>query len=425
MLFDNKISPKDGFVSRKFKSILIQNQDCGIDFVSASGADSLKAILALYQYIIVHVQPKEEYMLDFSLSEEQQITKDSVARLVKNIVVDKAHDMDETGSIPDKYIQSAWELGISMSMVPEEYGGYEMDYSPMINAIVLEELAYGDMAFAIAATLPSMFIYPLNEMGTIEQKKKYLPMYCKESYTPCSFAVNEPHFGFDLTNMKTGATKNGGNFILNGEKCFVPLAAQSAHIMVAASYDGTNSIFIVDRDNPGLTISEQERNLGLYALQTYEITLTDCEIPDHDRLGGESGCDFDKIIQKTAIAMSAIGTGVGRASFEYARDYAKERVQFGEPIAHKQAIAFLIAEMAYEVDAMRLMTWKAASRLEAGKDIKRESYLAKLFAGETAMKITDHGVQILGGHGYIREHPVERYYRNARGISILNAMAIV
>jgi alkylation response protein AidB-like acyl-CoA dehydrogenase len=123
--------------------------------------------------------------------------------------------------------------------------------------------------------------------------------------------------------------------------------------------------------------------------------------------------------------MSAIGTGVSRASYEYARDYAKERVQFGEPIASRQAIAFMIAEMAYEVDAMRLMTWKAASALEAGRDAKKESYLAKLYAGEMTMKITDYGVQILGGHGYIRENPVERYYRNGRGIAILEGLAMV
>jgi alkylation response protein AidB-like acyl-CoA dehydrogenase len=123
--------------------------------------------------------------------------------------------------------------------------------------------------------------------------------------------------------------------------------------------------------------------------------------------------------------MSAIGTGIARAAYEFALDYAKTRVQWGEPIIHRQSISFMLAEMAYEVDAMRFMTWQAASRLEAGKDAKREAYLAKLYAGEMAMKITDHGVQILGGHGYTREYPVEMYYRNGRGISILEGMAIV
>ncbi len=364
-------------------------------------------------------------MFGFSMSEEQQITKDTVNRLVKDIVIDKAHDMDETGEIPDNSIQAAWELGTSVSMVEEEYGGYGLDYSPVTNAIILEELAYGDMAYAIQAMLPSMFIYPINEMGTDEQKKKYLPPYCREAYVPCTFAINEPHFGSDVYDMKTTAEKKDATYILNGTKCFVPLADDAGHILVAANLEGSNNLFIVAKDNPGMVIGEREKNLGLYALKSHKITFKDCKIPKEDRLGGEESCDFDKIIQKSNIAMSAIATGMSKAAFEYARDYAKERIQFGEPIAHKQSIAFMIAEMAYEVECMRLMTWKAASRLEAGLSIKREAFLAKLYSGEMAMKVADYSVQILGGHGFIREHPVERYYRNSRGIAIIQGMAIV
>ena len=213
--------------------------------------------------------------------------------------------------------------------------------------------------------------------------------------------------------------------MLNGKKCFVPLAKDAGHILVAADAEGKKQIFIVAQDNPGLKIGEREKNLGLYALESYTITLENCEVSADDLVGGEQGCNYDRFLQKTRIAMSAIGTGVSRASFEYARDYAKERVQFGEPIASRQAIAFMIAEMAYEVDAMRLMTWKAASAQESGRDAKRDAYLAKLYAGEMTMKVTDYGVQILGGHGYIRENPVERYYRNGRGIAIIEGLAIV
>ena len=153
------------------------------------------------------------------------------------------------------------------------------------------------------------------------------------------------------------------------------------------------------------------------------MVFENCQIPVKDRLGGENGCDYSRLIQKSRVAMSAIGTGVSRASLDFVKAYARQRVQFGEPIAHKQSIAFMLAEMAYEVDAMRLMTWKAASRLEAGKDAARESYLAKLYAGEMSMKITDHGVQVMGGHGYIRDYPVERYFRNGRGVGILEGIA--
>ncbi len=364
-------------------------------------------------------------MFGFSMSEEQQITKDTVNRLVKDFVIDNAHDMDEKCAIPEDYIQKAWELGTSFSMVSEAYGGYELDYSPVTNAIILEELAYGDMAFAVQTTLPSLFIYPVNEMGTDAQKEKYLPLYCKEEYAPCTLAINEPHFNFNAYNLKTVAEKKKDSYVLNGTKCFVPLAETAQHILVAATIEKENNFFIISKDNPGLTIGEKEKNLGMYALNTYEIVLKDCEIPAEDRLGEANGCDFDSIIQKSNIAISALATGMSKASYEYARDYAKERIQFGEPIAHRQSIAFMIAEMAYEVECMRLMTWKAASRLESGMDICRESYLAKLYAGEMAMKVADYSVQLLGGHGFIREHPVERYYRNARGISILEGIAIV
>jgi alkylation response protein AidB-like acyl-CoA dehydrogenase len=364
-------------------------------------------------------------MFGFSMSKQQKMVKNEVAKLVKDMVVDQAHEMDEEKTIPQDLIQKAWELGASLSGVPEEYGGFGTDDSPVETAIVLEEMAFGDMAFALAVTLPSLFINPIAKMGTQDQKKTYLPLYCKDDYSPCTLALNEPHFAFDAVNLKTSAEKKNGAYVLNGVKCYVPFAEKSAHILVAANLDGQNNLFIVSKDNPGLSVSEREKNLGLYALETHEITLTQCEVPAEDRLGGEAGCDYDAFLQKTRVGMSAIGTGVSRASFEFARDYARDRVQFGEPIAHRQAIAFMIAEMAYEVDAMRLLTWQAASMLESGKRAKREAYLAKLYAGEMTMKITDYGVQILGGHGYIREYPVERFYRNGRGISTLEALAIV
>ncbi len=364
-------------------------------------------------------------MFGFSMSKEQKMIREEVAKLVKDMVTENAHDMDESRSIPAGVIQKAWSLGISVSKVPEAYGGYGMKDSAVETAIILEELAYGDMAFAVAATLPALLNFPVAEMGTEEQKEKYLPLYCGDHYKPAALALNEPHFGFDAVLLKTTAVRKNGGYVLNGRKCFVPSANQSSHILVAAALDGKNQLFIVDGKNPGMIVGDREKNIGLYALETYEITLDQCEIPASDRLGGEKGCNYDGFLQKTRTAMAALATGVARASYEFARDYARERVQFGEPIAYRQSIAFMIAEMAYEVEAMRLMTWKAASRLESGKDAKREAYLARIYTADMAMKIADYGVQILGGHGYVRDYPVERYYRNARGFSVIEGMAVV
>jgi alkylation response protein AidB-like acyl-CoA dehydrogenase len=359
------------------------------------------------------------------MSKEQKMIKNEVAKLVKDLVIENAGEMENKKALPLDSVQKAWELGASVSMVAEDLGGFGMDDSPITTAIILEELAYGDMAFAIAATLPSLLISPIVSMGTEKQKNRYLPLFCAESYPSCTLAINEPHFNFDVMDLQTTAEKKNGTYVLSGAKCFVPRAEDATHIMVAAALDGKGNLFIVDKGTPGLNIGEREKNLGLYALDTFEISLENCEIPAENRLGGDTGCDFNSFVAKTRIGMSAIGTGISRASFEFAMNYAKNRVQFGEPIVHKQSVAFMIAEMAYEVDAMRLMTWQAASRLEASKDAFREAFLAKLYVGEQAMRVTDFGVQLLGGHGYIREYPVERFYRNGRGISILEGMATV
>ena len=364
-------------------------------------------------------------MFSLEMSKEQKMIKKEFAKLVKDLVTENAGEMEDKQLIPLDSVQKAWELGASVSMVAENLGGFGMDDSPITTAIILEELAYGDMAFAIATTLPSLLISPIVSMGTEEQKNKYLPLFCAESYPACTLAINEPHFDFDVMDLQTTAKKKNSAYVLSGAKCFVPRVEDATHIMVAATLEGKGNLFMVDKGTPGLNIGEREKNLGLYALDTFEISLENCEVPAENRLGGNMGCDFSSFVTKARIGMSAIGTGISRASFEFAMNYAKERVQFGEPIVHKQSVAFMIAEMAYEVDAMRLMTWQAASRLEAGKDAFREAFLAKLYVGEQTMRVTDFGVQLLGGHGYIREYPVERFYRNGRGISIIEGMATV
>ncbi len=355
-------------------------------------------------------------------SEEQSVMKETLAKLVQNTIRDNAHDMDEKHSIPQDFIAKFRELGTAQSPIPEELGGFGLPASPIMSAIILEELATGDMGYAIASTLPSLFINPVLEFGTEKQKQTFLPPLASGE-CEATLAINEMHFKFDATSPKTTAEKKSGKYLITGEKCYVPMADRAKYFIVAAQCNGENCLFIAESGMPGLIIGEHEKNLGLNTLPTFRVNFKSCEIPEENKLCGAQG--YDRMLQKTRIAMAALGTGVSRASFEYARNYAKERVQFGEPIASKQSVAFMIAEMAYEVDAMRLMTWKAASAFEAGNDAKRESYLAKLYAGDMTMKITDYGVQVLGGHGYIREHPVERYYRNGRSISCLEGLAIV
>jgi acyl-CoA dehydrogenase len=188
---------------------------------------------------------------------------------------------------------------------------------------------------------------------------------------------------------------------------------------------GTVDAFIVPRGCAGLTVGEREKNMGLKALPTYGLTLKDCAVPADARLGGERAIDFPRLISECKVGLAAMAVGVGRAAFEYARDYALQRRAFGAPIASKQAIAFMLAEMALEVDASRLLVWEAASRLDKSQDALKESYQAKNYAASAVLKIADNAVQILGGHGYIREHPVEMWLRNARGFAALEGLTTV
>jgi alkylation response protein AidB-like acyl-CoA dehydrogenase len=230
--------------------------------------------------------------------------------------------------------------------------------------------------------------------------------------------------------MKTIAQNDGAAFVLSGCKCCVPLAATARTILIYAASDRDAGFvgvdgFMVPRDAPGLIVSDAEKNMGVKALETYELTLTNCRVGAEARLGGDSGINFVRLLSESRVAMAAMAVGVARAAFEYACAYAKERKAFGGPIATKQAVAFMLAEMAIEIDASRLLVWEAASRLDKDDNALKESYLARNYAAQASVMVTDNAVQVLGGHGYIREHPVEMWLRNARGFSMLEGLATV
>jgi acyl-CoA dehydrogenase len=224
--------------------------------------------------------------------------------------------------------------------------------------------------------------------------------------------------------LATRAERAAGDWVLTGEKCLVPLAAEAEVLLIYAAAPDGLAAFVVERGTPGLVIGEREKNMGIRALATYSLRLEGVRVPAAQRLGGE-GVDLRPLVDASRAANAALAVGVARASFDYARDYAKERRAFGVAIAQKQAIAFKLADMATEVDAMRLLTWEAAWRIDRGMPATREAYLARQYAADSSLKITDNGVQILGGHGYIRDHMVELWLRNARGFATLDGLAIV
>ena len=365
-------------------------------------------------------------MVSFEPSEEQQMLVDAVGKYASNDLRTASHEAEESRELPKKLVGKGWELGLLQASIPEWYGGFG-ERSAVTGALAAEELAFGDLAGALAVMTPSLFAVPLLLSGTEEQKKEYLPKVIEGDWRPYTAALIEDAFDFDANALRSHAELINGEYILNGEKAFVPFAKNSETILIYAKCDGKTQGFIVPKNAAGLIVNdEREKLMGLNALPLYRVKLEHVKVPPSNRLGGASGHDFEPVLASMRIASASAAIGVARAAFEYSRDYAKEREAFGVKIAQKQAVAFMLAEMRTEIEAMRLLTWEAAWKLDQGKeDAFTEAYLASTGAADMAMMVTDRAVQILGGHGYIRENLVEMWMRNGRGFAMLTGLAIV
>jgi alkylation response protein AidB-like acyl-CoA dehydrogenase len=308
--------------------------------------------------------------------------------------------------------------------LPETFGGFG-GYSAVTGAIAVEEFAWGDLAATLAIMSPNLIAVPLMLCGTDEQKQAYLPGFAGELFPQMTAALSEPRVQYDPRLLATTAVRDGEHYLLNGEKGMVPLADSAEVFLVYANEGGETQAFIVPADTPGLTVEKREKLMGVRALPTYRLQLVDCRVPVANRLGGEAGIDFDLILNHSRVAQGAAAVGLAKAGFEYARDYARNREQFGEPIAHRQAIAFMLADMAIDVDAARLMVWEVAWLLDRGKDATREAAVLKHHIDDMVVSVTDRAVQTLGGYGYIREYPVELWLRNARGFATFDGLAII
>ncbi|MDD5712699.1 MAG: acyl-CoA dehydrogenase family protein [Smithellaceae bacterium] len=370
-------------------------------------------------------------MFSLEPSEEQRMIQDTARSFAIDQLRPHSHECDEHGSIPNALLASAWELGLVSAVIPEACGGSGMERSAVTGVLVLEELAWGDLSMTMAMMAPALFAYPVLTAGTDAQKEKYLPLFCGSTVPTLTAAVMEPSLAFDLSELGCKATPKGDGFTLAGKKCLVPLGSSAEKFLVYAAIDGKAGYdnvgaFVVDRAQPGVSVGERERNMGLIALDTAGLTLDNVEVGPDDVLGGSAGCGFGRLMSYSRVALCALSLGVARAANEYARDYAKERSAFGEPIAHRQAISFMIAEDLMEIEAARLLTWEAAWQLDADQPSAfKAAYLAKLYAEQMVVKATDDAVQSLGGHGYIREHPVELWLRNGRGFSTFEGLATV
>ena len=364
-------------------------------------------------------------MYSFTPTEEQQMLIDTLTRYAVNDLRTAAPEAEEENHLPAKLIETGWEVGTLQASLPEDYGGFG-DYSAVTGALAAEELAYGDLAGALAIMLPGAVAIPILLAGSEEQKQTYLPPIAEAEWRPYTAAILEYHLDFDPFNLRTTAIQEGDQYVLNGTKTFVPYTADAETILVYANLDGSTQGFLLPADTAGVTVGERQKLLGINALPVFSLTLENVKIPTSNRLGGSEGHDFIPILSHMQVANASLALGVSKAALEYAIAYAKEREVFGVKVAQKQAIAFMLAEMATEIEAIRLVVWQAAWMLDTGnEDATRTAVLANYSAIDMAMMVTDRAVQVLGGYGYIREYPVELWMRNGRGFSTFTGLAII
>jgi alkylation response protein AidB-like acyl-CoA dehydrogenase len=360
-------------------------------------------------------------MFGFEPTEEQKMLVEAVHRYAENDLRAAAHEADESGEIPHELVNKGWELGVLQASVPETYGGFG-ERSAVTGALAAEEMAWGDLSGALAVMTPGAYALSLLLTGNEDQKNDLIPPVIEADWKPYVTAFMEPEYDFYAGEMRTVASADNGDFLITGRKARVPYGDSAEGLLTFANLDGQIAAFIVPTEAAGVEVGEREKLLGIQALPTFPVTFDKVRVPASARL---EAVDASQVLASFNVALGALGIGLSRAAYEYALDYAKDREAFGAPIAQKQAIAFMLAEMATEIDGARLMVWEAAWEIDQGMDAARTAYIALTNASDTAMMVSDRAVQILGGHGYIREHPVERWMRNARGLSTFAGLAMV
>ena len=356
-------------------------------------------------------------MVDFSLTDEQKDIRELAHDFADKEIRPVAWDLDRDSTFPHEIVQKAWEVGLMNSHIPEEYGGPGLDY--LSGCLIEEELGWGCSGIGTTLMCNGLATAPV-VLGASEQvKKEYLGILTEEPKL-ASFCLTEPDAGSDVSGMRTTAVKKGDKYVINGTKCFITNGSHASWYTVYAKTDKEAghrgiSAFVVPRD-AGVVVDKKEDKLGQRASDTAMISFNDVEIPAGNLIGEENkGFKLAMMtLDRTRPGVSAMAVGIAQAAFEYARDYAKERVQFGVPIAMHQAIQFMIADMATKVEAARLLTWKSAALLDGGERNTLASSHAKRFAADSAMEVTVDAVQVYGGYGFIKEYPVEKLMRDAK-----------
>lgn len=368
------------------------------------------------------LEPSTADDFDLTPDDDQKMIVETVNEFAEEILRPAARDADDAAACPADLTAKAAELGITALKVPEEFDGAAEHRTCVTSALVAEALAYGDMGLALPILAPGGVASALAHFGSADQQANYLREFAGDNVPQACVAITEPHPLFDPTMLRTTAVRTPSGYRLNGVKSLVPAAASCELLVVAAQLDGRPTLFIVETSSQGVTV-KPDPSMGIRAAALGQVELDKVVVPLDARLGEDT--DYSEAIALSRLGWAALAVGTCHAVLDYVIPYVKEREAFGEPIARRQSVAFMCADIAIELDGLRLVTWRGAARADRGLPFAREAALARRLAADKGMRIGLDGVQLLGGHGYTKEHPVERWYRDLRAVGVAEGVVML
>ncbi len=364
-------------------------------------------------------------LFDLTPTDEQQMIVEATREFAAEQLRPAAAEADTACAAPDTLLKrSVSELGVTQLGVPESLGGMTTERSTITGVLVAEALAHGDMGLAVACLAPAAVSNALVLWGDATQQATYLPSFVGDDVPAAALTLLEPRPLFDPFELRTTARREAGGFVLEGVKSLVPRAASAELFVVAAALEGAPALFLVESGTNGVSV-ESEPAMGLRAASMGRLVLADVHVPSSALLGDGAADVYADCVRLSRLGWAALACGTGRAVLDYVIPYVNERKAFGEPISHRQAVAFMVANIGIELEGARLVTLRAAARAEQGRSFAREAALARRLTAEYGMQIGNNGVQLLGGHGYVKEHPVERWYRDLRAIGVMEGVVLV
>jgi alkylation response protein AidB-like acyl-CoA dehydrogenase len=359
---------------------------------------------------------------DLTPTGDQQTVVGVLTEFAAEVLRPAAAAADVACTTDPKVLAQSAELGLSLLEVPEELGGIVTERSAMTGVLVAEAMAHGDMGQAVACLAPAAVSTALSLWGDETQQATYLPAFAGDDVPAAALAIMEPRPLFDPFEPATTATRTADGYRLDGTKSLVPRGAEAELFVIAARTESGPALFLVESDTPGLTV-EAEPSMGLRAASMSRVVLEKTKLPASARLA--QGEQYAECVRLARLGWCALSLGTAKAVLDYVTPYVNERHAFGEPISHRQSVAFMVANIAIELEGMRLVTYRAGSRAEQGLPFHRETALARRLCSEHGMRIGTDGVQLLGGHGFVKDHPVERWYRDLRAIGVMEGAVLV